>query len=134
MRLHKLISIIVVTAGKENYLGLCLESLSSQTYSHFEIILIDNSLNVNFSSTIIRLNPNIKLYPSPKNLFYCEALNKGIEMSKGDFILCLNDDVVLENNFIEQALRCFSIDSKIGLVSGKILRQDKKPWIARDYF
>jgi len=123
---NKLVTIIIVTAGKEHYLESCLASLQPQTYSDFEIIVIDNSLNPDFTNKIRKSNPDIKIYSGPKNLFYCEALNKGIEMSKGDFILCLNDDVILEKNFIEQALGSFNIDSKIGLVSGKILRQDKK--------
>ena len=123
---NKLVSIIIVTTGKENYLESCLKSLYAQTYTDFEIIVVDNSLNPDFTNKIRKFNPDIKLYSSPKNLFYCAALNKGIEMSKGDFILCLNDDVVLEKNFIEQALRGFSINSKIGLVSGKILRSDRK--------
>jgi GT2 family glycosyltransferase len=44
-------------------------------------------------------------------------------MSSGDFILCLNDDVILHENFIEEALGGFS-DGKTGMVSGKILRMD----------
>ena len=45
-------------------------------------------------------------------------------MSDGDFILCLNDDVILDDRFIEESLRGFCIDEKIGIVSGKILRHD----------
>lgn len=123
---NKLVSIIIVTGGKEDYLESCLKSLQVQTYHNLEIIVIDNSLNVNFSSKISTLNPSIKLYSSPKNLFYCEAINKGIEISRGEFILCLNDDVSLEIDFLERALRGFDIDKNIGLVSGKILRPDKK--------
>jgi len=61
-----------------------------------------------------------------KNLFYCEALNKEIKMSKGNFTLCLNDDVVLDKGFITEAIRGFLLDPKIGMVSGKILRSDGK--------
>lgn len=123
---NKIVTVIAVTAGLKNYLGSCLGSLKKQTYSNLEIIVIDNSLNPNFSREIKECHPNIKLYSSPKNLFYCAALNKGIEMSKGDFILCLNDDVILERGFIAEALKGFSIDERIGMVSGKVLRSDGK--------
>jgi len=123
---NKIVSIIIVTCGIKNYLMSCLDSLREQVYKDFEIIVIDNSLNQNFSQEIDKYYPQIKLYSSPENLFYCAALNLGIETSRGDFILCLNDDVILDKKFIEEALRAFSIDERIGMVSGKILRSDGK--------
>jgi len=101
--MSKFVSIIVVTKGIENFLDSCLESVKIQTYLEFETIVIDNSKT---------------------NLFYCGTLNKGIRQSKGDFILCLNDDVILDKGFVEKALQGFYIDERIGMVSGKILRPD----------
>jgi len=123
---NKIVSIIVVTCGVKNYIKDCLNSLTTQSYSAPEIIVIDNSFNSNFSQEINECYPGIKLYSSPRNLFYCEALNIGIKMSRGDFILCLNDDVILDRNFIKEALKGFGIDKGIGMISGKILRSDGK--------
>ena len=122
----QLVSIVIVTAGINEYIGSCLDSVRGQTHLKLEITVIDNSLNQNFSHNILKHYPDINLCQSQKNLFYCEALNQGIEMSKGDFILCLNDDVVLDKKFIEEALRGFFLDAKVGMVSGKILRCDEK--------
>lgn len=123
---NRLVSVIIVTSGIGDYIWLCLDSIYRQTYTPVEIIVIDNSLNPDFSQQINERYPGIKLYSSPRNLFYCEALNKGIEASKGDFILCLNDDTVLDKAFIAEALKGFDLDEKIGMVSGKILRSDGK--------
>jgi len=120
-----MVSIIVIYSIKD-YLCACLDSIQEQTYSEFEVIIVDNSGERNFSQSIIERYPEIKLYSQEKNISYCEALNLGIEQSKGDFILCLNDDVILDKGFIEEALQGFSIDSKIGMVNGKILRSDRK--------
>lgn len=122
---NKLISVVVVAGGKENYLQSCLDSIKNQTHSNFEIIVIDNSLKTNFAEEIIKSYPEIKLYSQPENLFYSAGLNKGIQESNADFVLCLNDDVVLDAGFIQEALSGFLVDSCVGLVSGKILRQDK---------
>ncbi len=122
---NKLVSIVIVTCGIKNYLWPLLDSIKKQTYSDIEIIVIDNSLNSNLSREINECYPGIKLYSSPMNLFYCEALNIGIKMSRGDFILCLNDDVILDKRFIEKALEGFMVDKRVGMVSGKILRFDK---------
>jgi GT2 family glycosyltransferase len=123
---NELVSVIIVTTGKYEYLQPCLESVSAQTYPEFEIIIIDNLHNPLLQQKILNDFKEINLFLTPENLFYCAALNKGIEMSKGEFILCLNDDVILDKKFIDEALRGFSIDNKVGLVSGKILRFDKK--------
>jgi len=119
---NRIVSVIIVTFGVKDYLNACLDSVKEQTFTQLEIIMIDNSLNPNFNREIKECYPDIKLYTSPENLFYCAALNKGIEMSEGDFILCLNDDVILDKIFIEEALQGFSLNNKIGIVSGKVLR------------
>jgi GT2 family glycosyltransferase len=121
-----LVSIVIVTYRLKDYLRSCLNSIKEQTYPELEIIVIDNSLDQNFRKEICKDYPDIKLYPQEKNLFYCQALNLGIEKSKGDFILCLNDDVILDRRFIEEALKGFGIEERVGMVSGKILRFDKE--------
>ena len=123
---NKLVSIIIVTRGIKDYLASLLASIKQQTCPNLEIIVIDNSLNPNFNRGIPNYYPNINICVSSKNLFYCQALNIGIMMSKGDFILCLNDDVILNQKFLEEAIKGFYIDDKIGMVSGKILRSDKQ--------
>ncbi|MBL7196794.1 MAG: glycosyltransferase [Candidatus Omnitrophica bacterium] len=121
---NKIASIVIVTCGAKDYLRSCLDSIREQTYKNLEIIVIDNSLNQNFSKEIIRCYPEIKLYSEMNNLFYAGALNKGIEVSQGDFILCLNDDVILDGQFIQEGLYGFYRDTSVGMVSGKILRSD----------
>jgi len=123
---NKIVSIIIVAAGTKDYLKSCLDSIRGQDYPDKEIIVIDNSLSRNFGQEFRQSYPEIKLYPSQENLSYCQALNKGIEACKGDFILCLNDDVVLSRDYIEKTLKAFDIDEKIGMASGKILRSDGK--------
>jgi len=119
------VSVVVVTCGKENYLSSCLASLIAQSHSPDEVVVIDNSLCQGLSNRIKEEYPEVKLYVSKANLFYSSSLNKGIEVSKGEFILCLNDDVSLDKDFIHEALKGFWNDN-IGIVSGKILRKDKK--------
>ena len=123
---NTLVSIVMVTRGLKNYLRLGLDAVLKQTCSSYEIIVIDNSLEPDFGRGIEKDYPQARLYSSKENLFYCQALNKGIGLSSGEFILCLNDDVVLDKDFLKQTLRGFSLDSEIGMVSGKILRANGK--------
>jgi GT2 family glycosyltransferase len=108
---NKIVSVIAVTRGVDNYIKGRLDSINGQIYRNLEIIVIDNSVNRNSSQEINKAYPHVKLYSSPNNLFYCEALNKEIEINTGDFILCLNDDIVLDKGFIKAGLRGFSLIS-----------------------
>ena len=122
--LKLLVSIVIVTSGSKNYLWHCLDSVKAQSYSDLEVMVIDNSLDPAFSAKILESFPFIRLYSNPQNLYYGVALNKGIGLSQGEFVLCLNDDVVLDQDFIRQALEGFLVKDKVGMVSGKILRMD----------
>lgn len=123
---NALVSIIIVTIGAQDYLWHCLDSVKAQSYPNLEIIVIDNSLDADYSAKLRRSFASIKLYSSEQNLYYGVSLNKGIELSQGEFILCLNDDVILERKFIQEGLKGFRVKENIGSVSGKILREDRK--------
>lgn len=121
---NHLVSVIIPTYKREDLLSRCLESLGSQTYKDIEVIVVVNSSSQNKIRTLITINPDVKFVCNPNNEFYCKANNQGIALSKGEFILCLNDDAVLKDNFIEEMLKPALGDDRIGLVSGCILRQD----------
>lgn len=118
----KKISVVIVTQGKGGYLASCLESLDKQSLQPQEAIIIDNSSGRLGAEISLGLKLQTQIFTSPENLFYCAALNKGIGLSGGDFVLCLNDDIVLDRDFLKEALPAFSRDEKIGMASGKILR------------
>ncbi len=119
-----LVSVIIVASGSKDYLWRCIDSIKVQTYPDLEVIVIDNFLNTDFSDKTREAFPSIKLYSNSQNLYYGVSLNKGIGLSHGEFILCLNDDVVLNQDFIRQALEGFLINNNVGMVSGKILRMN----------
>jgi len=124
--MKSLVSVILPTCGKNDYFIACLNSVSSQTYLPIEVIIIDNSIGSSVSCMARATFPEAHIYVSNINLYYGGGMNKGIELSRGEYILCLNDDTLLDKQFIENAMRAFSFDSRIGMANGKILRMDKK--------
>lgn len=121
---NKIASVIVVF-HRTDYIELCLVSLQAQTMKDFEIIVIDNSLNPKFSEGLKARYPAVGWFSQDRNLSYCESLNFGIAKSREEFILCLNDDIQLAPDYIEEAAKGFSRGPRIGMVTGKILRSDK---------
>lgn len=121
---NRIVSVAIVTAGSGDYLDKCLDSVRDQTFPGSDVIVIDNSPGHRPSKEAGSKFTRIKYYASPGNFSYCDSLNKAIELSEGQYLLCLNDDVVLEERFIEEAMKGFAAGEMVGMVSGKVLRMD----------
>lgn len=124
--MNPLISVNVLGFNSKKYLKDCFETLSLQTYKNLEISFIDNSSSdgsVDFLRTIF---PNVNIIENDSNLGYAGGHNVGVKESRGDFILIMNPDVILSNNFIDNLFKCIQKDKKIGAISGKVFRWDFK--------
>lgn len=118
------ITAIIVVRNEENNIEKLLESLKKQTYSNFEIILVDDSSE---DSTVEKINnaklSNLKLLhlseeergETPKK----NGVEKAIKEAKGSIIFCTDGDCVLSHKTIETYAEMFS-DSKVKFVSGPV--------------
>jgi len=121
-----MISIIIANYNRKDLLRECLDSLRGQSFKDFEIIVIDNA-STDGSVEMVKVNyPEVKLICNTINLLFCRVQNQGIDVSTGNFILCLNNDCFLDKDYLKEALYAISLDDRIGMVSGKILRMDKE--------
>ncbi len=128
-----LISISLLTYNAEKYIENCLTSVLRQTYPRLEILIIDNAST---DKTIEYLRDlqlksfdwaqdkkDLKVIFNQKNVGFATGHNQAIRQSKGEFILCLNQDVILDKNFIAKAVEVFKQDEKVAVVQGKLLRK-----------
>ena len=119
-----LVSVNIVNYNTKKYLKSCLDSVLNQSYKDFEVLFIDNA-STDGSVEFIKQNyPDIKVIVNKKNLGYAKAHNQGIKRSKGEYILCLNPDVILDKDYIKNALAVFETKNKVGAVTGKLLMWD----------
>ena len=120
------VSVVVVNYNGERFLLECLESARSQTVGPAEIVVVDNASS-DRSLELIRENfPELRLLPQEKNQFFCRGSNIGIAATSAPFVLLLNNDAVLEPDYIEKTLQPMRRDARIGAVTGKILRIDRE--------
>jgi GT2 family glycosyltransferase len=122
MPTDSLISVVIINRNGERFLAACIESVKKQSYRKIEIILIDNA-STDESILFIQNNyKDVTIIANSNNEGYSKAANIGILKSKGEYILMLNPDIVLDENFIENCLIAIKKDERIGSVSGKLLR------------
>ncbi len=123
------ISIIIVNYNDQKWLKKLFDSIKSQTYTNYEIIVVDNDSTDNSVDFIERNYTKAKLYRS-KNLGYGNAANTGSKQATGEFLIFLNPDIYLEEDFLEKVIKEYNgISEKetFGTMGVLLYDYDKQP-------
>ncbi|MEL7035258.1 MAG: glycosyltransferase family A protein [Cyanobacteria bacterium J06592_8] len=129
------ISVIIPAYNCDRYVGQAVESVLTQTYSDYEIIVIDDGSQDNTSQVLDSYRGQIR-YVYQKNQGVSVARNHGIHLALGEFVAFLDaDDLFLEDTLAAQ-LAVFEVNPNLSIVhSGwrRINQQgetlmDVQPW------
>jgi teichuronic acid biosynthesis glycosyltransferase TuaG len=132
--LKPLVSIITPLFNSEAYVSESINSVLNQTYSNWELILIDDcskDKTLEIVETFLLKSPNIKIIKNQENFGAAITRNKGIEASKGDYIAFLDGDDLWKPEKLEKQITfmltqncdvCFSSYEQIDVV-GKPLNK-----------
>ena len=120
-----LISVIIPTLNRYEYLKDVFRDLEKQTYKHFEVIVVDQTDD--FQEEIYKgWNLDLKYWYQKEKALW-KARNEAIKAAKGDYILLYDDDSLVEPDWIEQHLKTldyFDADLSSGVslsvVGGKV--------------
>ena len=96
-----LVSVIFATMNRKDDLIKCIKSIKNSTYKNVEIIIVDNGSTDGSQELVKKLFPEVILIESELNLGVPVAFNKCLEKASGEYILRLDDDVLLKENAIE---------------------------------
>jgi GT2 family glycosyltransferase len=119
-----LVSIIILNYNGNNYLQACLQSVLNNRYPNFEVILVDNASTDNslkdaknqFSS-----DSRLKFVQTNKNLGFSGGNNVGFTHCKGDYVVFLNNDTLVEEDWLTKLVNAMQGDPQIGLAQSKII-------------
>ena len=115
------VSIITINYNQINVTREFLKSLSKLTYRNFEVIVIDNASLENHNSELKHEFPSARIYRTKENLGFTGGNNLGMKLSKGDYVLIINNDTEIDQpDFLQKLIEPFLRDSSIGMVSPKI--------------
>ena len=116
------VSINLVTWNGERYIENCLRSIATQTFSDYSVIIIDNGSTDKTVELIRERYPHLKIVQNRENLGFAKGHNQAIHWSRSEYILCLNQDVVLDKNFLAEAVEFLDKNQMVGAVAPKLLR------------
>jgi len=122
------ISIIVVSWNGENVILNCLESLLAQSFSGFEIIVIDNGSRDRTREKIRSLSdPRIILRENRENLGFAAANNLGLDRARGRYLALFNQDARADRHWLSELLRLAESNPRAGMIASKVLRPGVPP-------
>ncbi|MFF2484537.1 glycosyltransferase family 2 protein [Paenibacillus sp. NPDC058071] len=109
-----LTSIIIPTYNGLSWLREAVASISRCTPEPHEIIVVDNGSTDGTLSFL--QEQNITFVSHPGNTGFPTACNWGLRMARGDYLLLLNDDVLVTDHWLGGMLDAFAKDPEIGIV------------------
>ena len=119
-----LVSVTVVTYNSGRFIRRCLESVLDQAHERLEVIVIDNASTDGTCDILERFEDRCLIVYNEENVGFAAAQNQAIAMSRGDWVLTLNPDVLLLSNFVTRLLASASMDPRAGTICGKLLLAD----------
>lgn len=131
--MDKKVSIILLNyKGTKDTLS-CIESLEKIEYDNFEIIIVENdSPDDSYEVLSEAIGNKHTLVKSPSNGGFAKGNNIGINyaLEKGtDFVLLLNNDTLVEKDFLREMVNCYHKNKAVGMVGCKILYESRRDLI-----
>jgi glycosyltransferase involved in cell wall biosynthesis len=94
-----MLSIVIATHNRTELLKECLETISRQQFTDFEVIIAHSGMD-DGTEKLITAYPERYLYVRCKNKGAAVQRNEGVAKAKGKWIVFLDDDVLLESQFL----------------------------------
>ncbi|MFQ5577508.1 MAG: glycosyltransferase family 2 protein [Anaerolineae bacterium] len=115
------VSIIIVNYNAGNHLSRCLQTVWAQTFTRFEVIIVDNASS-DTSLASVESDARLTVIRNARNLGFATAQNQGMRAGRGRYLMPLNFDVALTAGFLQAMVATMESSAQIGTVSGKLLR------------
>ncbi len=128
-----LVSIIVPCYNEAAVIRKSLQSLDRSKYPHFEIIVsddgsVDNTVEI-VKSLIPECQHRVEVV-TQKNAGKAHALNRGIRVARGEYLLCVDADSLLHPEALDKGVAHLQSDSSVVAVAGAVCVANSEKWIA----
>lgn len=114
-----LVSVIIPSYNRADYIDETIESVLAQTYSSIEIIVIDDGSTDNTREIVAKYEPRVR-YVWQENAERGAARNHGLRLAKGEFIAFLDSDDVWLPNKVQKDIEVFNSQPNVGFVYSDI--------------
>ncbi len=96
-----LVSVIVLNWNGAAYLPRCLDALAGQTFSDFEVLVLDNASTDHSADGLEERWAGVRVVRFERNLGFAAANNRGAELARGRWLVFLNNDAFPRQDWLE---------------------------------
>ncbi len=118
------VAILILNWNGRSLLQTCLPPLFHQTYVNYEVLVVDNGSTDDSVPFVHENFPQVRLILNEENLGFSRGTNAGLHQISTDVVVLLNNDVLVQPNWLEELIRPFHQDPQIGIVGCKLLYPD----------
>jgi GT2 family glycosyltransferase len=116
------VTVIILNWNGKQFLERCLQSLLTQTFQDFEIVLVDNGSKDGSVSFLEEHYPQVRLITNQENQGFAAANNQAIRATDSEFVATLNNDTEVTPNWLGELVRAADMaDNRIGAYASKML-------------
>ena len=109
------ITVVVPTLAAGETLTECIEALQKQSFSDFEVVVVDNS-----GKGLVRGGGLVKVIANEKNVGFGAAINQAFRQSNAPFLAALNDDATPHREWLEALLKGIESRRDVGMCASRI--------------
>jgi GT2 family glycosyltransferase len=115
------VSISIVTFNSSRYIRRCLNAVLAQKGIRASIVVVDNDSADGTGAILKEFGSRIQAIWNRSNVGFAEAQNQGIRASRAEWVLTLNPDLLMEEDFVRRLVDAGELDAGAGAVCGKLL-------------
>lgn len=118
------VTIQIVTWNSLKYMSECIDSILTQTYRDFQILVIDNN-SQDGTVKFLKVNyPEVTVFQNNKNIGFARANNQGIKLLNSPYVVVCNPDIILEPDWLAKMMTQVENErhDRVGSFGGKVLK------------
>lgn len=127
------VSVLIPTKNRSASLDQCLDSLTKQSFTNFEVVIVDGGSTDETRYVLEKYSEKLRIVFEIQKGGLVPQQNKGWRISNGEILVRTDDDIIATPEWLKAIVKTFEMSNEIGGVTGPtIIPEDRKKF--RDLF